>query len=441
MPPRLPRKRRLTFESRITAFSLLAGLPALVAVAVLLWRAEVSLFFALLLLAVLAISLLAFAFAARNEVIFHLNTLANLLEALREGDYSLRGRRSRDHDALGGVFLEVNQLGETLRRQRFEAREASTLLNKIIGEIDIAVLAFDGAHYVILANPAAERLFQARDLEGRSAGALGVADLLGQPSRRIEAREFPSGGGRWDVWTGSFRESGLPRHLLVISNLSRALREEERKAWRRLVRVMGHELNNSLAPIKSMAALLHERTAKELEPGELKSDLVESLDVIGQRAESLNRFMSAYAQLAKLPAPRRERIGLRKLVENVVAMDDAGRIEIEGKDVTVSVDPDQLSQLLINLIRNARDAAGADGEIGISWQKREGLLHLDVLDDGPGIAGTENLFVPFFTTKPHGSGIGLALSRQIAEAHDGTLGLSNREEGRGCRARLILPVG
>ncbi|HEX7030707.1 MAG TPA: ATP-binding protein, partial [Gammaproteobacteria bacterium] len=388
-----------------------------------------------------AIFWLAFAFAARNEVIFHLNTLANLLEALREGDYSLRGRRSRDRDALGDVFLEVNQLGETLRKQRFEAREASTLLNKIIGEIDIAVLAFDGAHYVILANPAAQRLFRTRDLAGRSADALGVADLLSQHSRRIEAREFPAGGGRWDVWTGAFRESGLPHHLLVISNLSRALREEERKAWRRLVRVIGHELNNSLAPIKSMAALLHERTAKELAASELKTDLVESLDVIGQRAESLNRFMSAYALLAKLPAPRRERVGLRRLVENVAAMDGAGPIGIEGAEVTVSVDPDQLSQLLINLVRNARDAAGDDGDIRIFWDVRDGLLTLDVLDNGPGIAGTENLFVPFFTTKPHGSGIGLALSRQIAEAHDGSLGLSNREEGRGCRARLVLPMG
>ncbi|HEX7047102.1 MAG TPA: ATP-binding protein [Gammaproteobacteria bacterium] len=441
MQPHFPRKRRLTFESRTLAFSLLAGLPALIAVAILLWRTDISLFSALLLLAVLVISWLAFAFSARNDVVFHLNTLANLLEALREGDYSLRGRRSRDRDALGGVFLEVNQLGETLRRQRFEAREASTLLNKIIGEIDIAVLAFDGARYVILANPAAERLFRMRDLSGRSADALGVTDLLEHRSRRIEAREFPSGGGRWDVWTGSFRESGLPHHLLVISNLSRALREEERKAWRRLVRVMGHELNNSLAPIKSMAALLHERSLRELEPGELKTDLVESLDVIGQRAESLNRFMSAYAKLAKLPAPRRERVGLRKLVENVAAMDGAGHIRIEGEDVTVSVDPDQLSQLLINIVRNARDAAGADGDIRVCWERREGLLYLDVLDNGPGISGTENLFVPFFTTKPHGSGIGLALSRQIAEAHDGSLGLSNREEGQGCRARLILPMG
>src|SRR5690606_38128471 len=178
-------------------------------------------------------------FAARNEVVYHLNTLANLLEALREGDYSLRGRRARDGDALGDVFLEVNQLGETQRWQRFEAREASTLLRKIIGEIDIAVLAFDGAQQVVLANPAAERLLQQGNLVGCAAIGLGVADMLAQRERRIEAREFPAGGGRWDVWTGSFRESGLPHHLLVISNLSRALREEERKAWKRLVRVMG----------------------------------------------------------------------------------------------------------------------------------------------------------------------------------------------------------
>lgn len=420
-------------------FSLLAGFPALVCVALLLWYAKVSLFPALLLLGVLVIAWLAFAFAARNEVVYHLNTLANLLEALREGDYSLRGRRARDGDALGDVFLEVNQLGETLRRQRFEAREASTLLRKIVGEIDIAVLAFDGTRSVILANPAAERLFRQRDLSGLSAAGLGVADLLERRARRIETRDFPAGGGRWDVWSGSFRESGLPHHLLVISNLSRALRDEERKAWQRLVRVIGHELNNSLAPIKSMAALLHERTAVELDDGELKSDLVTSLEVIGHRADSLNRFMSAYATLAKLPAPKRERVGVRRLVERVAAM-DGNRIHIDGVDVTASVDPDQIAQLLINLVRNAGDAAGPDGDIRICWQVHDGCLYLDVLDNGTGISGTENLFVPFFTTKPHGSGIGLALSRQIAEAHEGSLGLSNREDAKGCRARLVLPL-
>lgn len=439
MPPPITR-RRFTFESRTAMFSLLAGLPALLVTGVLLWQAEVSLFATLLLLGVLTAFWLAFAFAARNEVIYHLNTLANLLEALREGDYSLRGRRARDGDALGDVFLEVNQLGETLRRQRFEAREASALLNKIIGEIDIAVLAFDGAHRVILANPAAERLFRQRDLSGRAADSLGVADLLRERKRRIEAREFPAGGGRWDVWTGTFRESGLPRHLLVISNLSRALREEERRAWKGLVRVMGHELNNSLAPIKSLAALLHKRALNELGDDELKADLVAGLDVIGQRAESLNRFMSAYAQLAKLPVPRRERVSLRRLVENVVAMDDAGGTRIEGADIVVTVDADQIAQLLINLVRNARDAAGPEGDVCIRWQQRDDLLCLDVLDNGTGISETENLFVPFFTTKPHGSGIGLALSRQIAEAHEGSLGLSNREDAPGCRARLILPM-
>jgi nitrogen fixation/metabolism regulation signal transduction histidine kinase len=340
---------------------------------------------------------------------------------------------------MGDVFREVNTLSTTLREQRVQAREATALLRKVLAEIDIAVFAFDGSERLMLVNRSGERLVNGA-AAGATAGDLELADLLRVDGRRTVARRFPGGSGRWDVWTGRFRERGVPHFLLVISDLSRALREEERKAWQRLVRVMGHELNNSLTPIKSMAATLQTRLADGAAVDSLRDDLGTSLGIIASRAEALGRFMTGYTMLARLPAPRRKPVQLRTLVERAAAIDNRLRVTVEGKDATIAVDPDQLEQLIINLVKNAVDAAGDDGSVSVRWSLDNGLLRLEVLDSGPGLSNTDNLFVPFFTTKPGGTGIGLVLCRQIAEAHEGTLALENREDGHGCIARLELPV-
>ncbi len=436
-------KRRFSFEIRIAWIALLGGLPATLLAAGFLFDSIEDPILAAMLITLLAGWWLALSLAARGEVVFHLNTLANILEALREGDYSLRGRRSRDTDALGAVFLEVNQLGETLRQQRVEVQEATALLQKVLGEIDIAVLAFDAAGNVRLANRAGRRLFGRLHGPLPNATKLGITDLLETSGRQILEREFPVGTGRWDIRVTRFRESGLSHQLVVISDLSRALREEERRTWQRLVRVLGHELNNSLAPIKSMAALLRQRVAEAAgEPldDNLHDDLLASLDVIGERAEALNRFMSSYSRLAKLPQPELRQFDLAELAKRVAGMQQEGRVNLAGEPVQVEADPDLLSQLLINLLKNAREAAGAHGEVTLRWQRSGEDILLDVEDTGPGIAGTENLFTPFFTTKPGGSGIGLALSQQIAEAHGGSLTLVNRKETAGARARFVFPA-
>lgn len=431
--------KRFSFESRLALLALAGGVPALVAAAVLLFNADLPYGLAVLLFIALAITCLSFSIAVKNRLTYHLNTLSNLLEALREEDYSMRSRRSRDRGAMGDVFREVNVLSSTLRAQRVQAREAGALLRKVLAEIDIAVFAFDGAERLMLVNRAAERLVDGA-AAGASATEVGLEDLLHVEGRQTIARRFPGGSGRWDVWTGSFRERGVPHYLLVISDLSRALREEERKAWQRLVRVMGHELNNSLTPIKSMAATLQTRLADGAAVDSLREDLGDSLGIIASRAEALGRFMTGYTMLARLPAPRRKTVRLRSLVERAAAIDTRMRVTVEGEDAEIAVDPDQLEQLIINLVKNAVDAAGVDGTVSVRWSRDAGSLRLEVLDSGPGLSGTDNLFVPFFTTKPGGTGIGLVLCRQIAEAHDGTLSLENREEARGCVARLELPV-
>jgi nitrogen fixation/metabolism regulation signal transduction histidine kinase len=386
---------------------------------------------------------LAFGFAARRFVIYHLQTLSNLMEALREGDYSLRGRRARFNDSLGEVMREVNQLSETLRAERLGAREASALLMKVVDAIDISVFAFDARRRLRLVNPAGERLLDRSEtaLRDQSAESLGLDFLLDGPERQTVQHRFPAGSGRWDVRQARFREGGVPHHLLVVTDLSRALREEERKAWQRLIRVIGHELNNSLAPIKSMAGTLQTLLSREPLPDDWREDMRGGLDVIGNRADALGRFMSAYSMLARLPSPRRRRIDLRQLVERVVALDQRVPVTTSGESVTVYVDPDQVEQMLINLVKNAIDAAAETaGEVWVSWRDESNAVRLEVIDSGPGISNPDNLFVPFFTTKPGGTGVGLVLCQQIAEAHGGTLSLVNRSDASGCVATVELPA-
>jgi len=432
--------KRISFESRLALLALGGGVPALVVAGLLLMRGDLPRGLSVLIMVVLVTAWLGFSLSLKGRLSYQLNTLSNLLEALREEDYSMRSRRSRDRGAFGDVFREVNALSSTLREQRVKANEATALLRKVLAEIDIAVFAFDGAGRLMLVNRAGERLVHCDAAGNRSAKALGLDDLLVQEGRQTVARRFPGGSGRWDVWTGSFREAGVPHWLLVISDLSRALREEERKAWQRLVRVMGHELNNSLTPIKSMAATLQTRLAGGAAVASLRDDLGSSLGIIASRAEALGRFMTGYTMLARLPAPRRKTVRVQALVERAASMDTRMPVAVKGEDLTVTVDPDQLEQLVINLVKNAVDAAGPGGEVAVRWAAKADTLRLEVLDSGPGLSGTDNLFVPFFTTKPGGTGIGLVLCRQIAEAHDGTLTLENRDDGAGCVARLELPM-
>ena len=234
----------------------------------------------------------------------------------------------------------------------------------------------------------------------------------------------------------------MPHHLVVLTDLSRALRDEERQAWQRLVRVLGHELNNSLAPIKSIAGSLETLIAREARADDWEDDLRRGLEVISARAESLTRFMEAYARLARLPAPKRQPIEVAAWVRRVISLETRMHVSLpQGPEVHIKADPDQLDQLLINVLRNAVDAAmETSGRVVIGWKKTGGYVEVCVEDEGPGLPDTTNLFVPFFTTKPKGSGIGLVLSRQIAEAHGGSLNLQNRVGGKGCEARLRLPL-
>jgi len=259
---------------------------------------------------------------------------------------------------------------------------------------------------------------------------------------RIEDVAFPGGAGRFEVRRTTFRQDGVPHQLLVLADVSRPLRDEERQAWQRLIRVIGHEINNSLAPIKSIAGSLESMLARETMPDDWHEDMQRGLAVIAARSDSLSRFTTAYARLAKLPAPRRDTVNVPDLVRRIAGVETRLPIHVgHGPDVQIRADPDQLEQLLINLVHNAADAAlQTGGAVDVGWKREGRTFELWIDDEGSGLTNASNLFVPFFTTKPGGSGIGLVLSRQIAEAHGGTLTLENRTDRRGCRAYLRLPV-
>ncbi|MCB9756628.1 MAG: PAS domain-containing sensor histidine kinase [Myxococcales bacterium] len=434
-------------EVQLVLVLLAAGAPALcVALALLLLEdhsAKVR--WNLGALVVLAWGLGAYVLHARVTRSLHM--ISALLAALREEDFSLRARvdPTAGDEPLSVVLGEINGLADTLREQRLGAFEADALLHKVMEEIDVAVLAFDRQGIVRLANAAATRLVDARgELLGRDAASLGLAACLEGEAPRTLVTVFPAGAGPWELRRSEFRQRGVPHTLVVLSDLRRALREEERQAWQRLVRVLGHEINNSLAPIQSIAELLRQQL--DLPPSEraddLEDDLAGGLDVITRRAAGLSRFLAAYARLARLPPPRLGPVDVGAWVNRVVALERRVPVTVEpGPAVVLLADGDQLDQLLINLVRNAADAVAdtSGGEVTVRWRLDGAAFELAVVDDGPGLSETSNLFVPFFTTKPQGTGIGLVLARQIAERHNGALTLRARSDGqRGCEARVSL---
>jgi PAS domain S-box-containing protein len=435
---------RLRYDRRILLLSIAAGMPGTIVAFVLLWtggystQTIVTVGFVMLILWALAASSL------RHRTVFPLQTMANLLEALRENDFSFRARGATRNDPLGETLFEINALADTLRDERLGSLEATALLRTVMAEIDVAVFAFDEDHSLRLVNRAGERLLgrPAEQLMGRTAEEISLSACLDGSAPGVLNIAFPGGSGQWQVRRGAFRQGGLPHTLVVLSDVNVPLRQQERDAWHRLIRVLGHELNNSLAPIKSIAGSLDTIAAQDPMPEDWRTDMRRGLGIIASRTDALSRFTTAYMALARLPQPNMREVDLSALVERVARLEMRTPIQVEpGERVAVRADPDQLEQLLINLMRNAVDAAlETGGGVKVGWRQNSHRVLVYVEDEGPGLANPSNLFVPFFTTKPQGSGIGLVLGRQIAEAHGGTLTLEPRPGARGARATVTLPV-
>jgi len=424
-------RRRLPYETRIVVTALVAVVPLLIALLMLLIASHASgkTFGTVAFLGV--VSIFVATHVLHERLVYPLRTLSNLISALREEDYTLRPRDLDRDDVLGEAMIELDALRDTIEQRKLEAIEATALLRAVLAEIDAAIFTFDPEQRVRLVNRAGERLLDRPSMRliGRTATEIGLGELMTDDAPAVFQQ-------RWSVRRSTFREGGLPHTLLFLADISRALREEEAEAWRRIVRVLSHELNNSLAPIQSIADSTARLVARDPLPDDWRDDAASGMRVISARAESLTRFMRGYAQLARLPQPRKKPVDLVALVKRVAALETRLPVVVdEGAPVVIDADEDQLEQLLINVLKNAVDASLETG--GSVRIECHGSV-IRVFDEGPGIASTSNLFVPFFTTKPNGSGIGLVLVRQIADAHGATFTLENRRNGRGCVATLTL---
>ncbi len=445
-------RRRLGYERRLRLTLALLGLPLFALSGVLAARAG----FSVGTLAALECGLVAgwavLQSAITDQLLRPLQTLSNVVGALREQDYSFRARGARRGDALGDLALEINALANDLQSERLASLESAALVRRVLDVLDAPVLAFDEKGVLRLLNPAASRILAAPPPGplGRHAGALGIEHLLSAADEQVVALTLnPVPGAasgahatQWVVRRSRFRERGAPHDLLLLADVSQALRKEEQEAWRRLIRVLGHEINNSLTPIKSLAGSLRYM----LRTGAAPDEFDRPLEVIEQRAESLNRFLAAYRELAQLAPPRSEPLLLAPFLRQLVPLEVRVPVRLEdGPAVTLLADKDQLAQAVINLLRNGAEAAlaneGVAPELSLSWSVEASFVTVRVHDSGQGIANPSNLFVPFYTTKQSGTGIGLFLVKQIVEAHGGSATLTNREGGTDAELRLPLATG
>lgn len=442
-------RRPRSATRRAWIFCGLLSLPAIVATILLLYQNHIGAGPALTLGICLLLYLLLIAAALVDAWTRPLQTLSNVVASLREGDYSFRARGASASDALGELAGEVNLLADLLQRQRVRSLEATALLARILEVMHAPLFAFDRDDTLQLVNDAGLKLLglpHARCF-GRTAAELGLEFLLNAPDQSTHTFNFvqkaQAAQTSWLLRKASFRQEGAPHTILLLADVSVPLREEEQIAWKRLIRVLGHELSNSLAPIKSIAGSLLSRVdTLQAEPGTV-NDFRRGLSVVEGRADALHRFVQSYRKLAQLPPPTLRPVDFTPLIERIAALEQRLPVQIDpGPRIVLNADPDQLEQMLINLMGNAVDASMAkDGQpVRATWKTVGTSMLISIEDRGQGIANTENLFVPFYTTKPTGSGVGLVLAQQIARAHGGEIQLANREDGDGARATIRLPL-
>ena len=440
-------QKKQPFENQLTRLSLVASLPLLILLLWVMIYAGISIYLILLTGLIAGMTVLYCNAKIHQKSAYQFRSLSNLLDAMIQGDYSLRARAGGNNGALDELVESINGLADRLSQQRLESVESQLLLRTVIEHIDVAIVALDNQNSISLINPAAQKLLQ---LEDKSA----TTNLLSQLK---QVQQFSGGHnqvvdlklanqqGKFNVHVEEFRESGEQQKLMFITDVRTLLRSEERRAWQNLVRVISHEINNSLAPIASISQTLRRMIERQGVTEDSRQDLLEGLTVVAERATGLSAFVNTYKQITRLPEPEKQEVSFNELLHKVVSLFESASLQVES-DLSISlfVDPVQIEQVLINLFKNAVEAmqqVNPEGVIRISWQIDVNIFRLHIMDEGAGISNLENLFVPFYTTKKQGSGIGLVLCRQIIEAHQGQLTLNNREDRQGCQAVIEIPLG
>lgn len=435
----------LAFENRLCLLVLAGGLPSLTAAAVAILYLPLSPYPKALLLSLLTVILVACAAVVRSRVRFHLLTLVNLTEAVRLGEYMLRGSQANRNDAMGSLVANINAISGALQQQRVETQETRHLLNKVLSEVDVAILAFDKSLELRLANNMALRLLALEEHEaiGKSSSTLGMDFLLSDDDAPSEAFEydFPGASGTWRVQRSQHLERGNSFRLLFIVDLRAALRAKELNIWKRLIQVISHEVNNSITPIISLSATAQSLLSDVNLDDELAGELNGALELIAQRSQHLHYFVRRYAEMARLPAPNKILTDISPLLSRLPSLvsDTRVTLDLPPGPLLAYCDPIQLDLVLVNLMKNAREAMLEAGVISVRGREERGFWHVEISDEGVGVINRANLFVPFYSTKKNGNGIGLIVSRQIVESHGGSLGLRNRSDRSGCIAEIRLP--
>jgi len=442
-------ERRTSFEGQLTKLSLLAALPPYLLLIWVMFYANISIYLVLLVTLVGGLIIVFCHSKIHEKSAYQFRSLSNLLDAMVQGDYSLRARTSEGDKALNELVGAINSLALRLNKQRIESIENQLLLQTVIKHIDVAIIAFNESNELVLCNPAARKLLQLTGNANDNVftdtdNQLAQVDVINNGQSQVMTLTFSEQQGKYNVHKEAYRKDGKQQELLFITDVSTMLRSEERKAWQSLVRVISHEINNSLSPIASISQSLQRLLIKQSNIEEHTDFLIEGLTVIAQRTKSLGGFVNSYKQIASLPEPVKQLTSIASLVNKVTKLYPEDTVEmVTLDDVSLSVDAVQLEQVLINLVKNAVEAinnTGVSGKVSISWQGVGKNFKLVIVDDGTGVSNPDNLFVPFYTTKAKGSGIGLVLCRQIIEAHGGKLSLANRSDAKGCIAVIELLI-
>jgi len=437
------------FDTQLSYLPLLASLPSFILLLWVMFYAKISIYLILLVALFGSVSIFFCYVKLHQKSAYQFRSLSNLLDAMVQGDYSLRARSSHNNLALNELVLTINTLSERLNKQRMQSIESQLLLNTVIEHIDVAIVAFNDKDEVALVNPTAKKLLQLsadinQTLPSNQLAQLKPVSEFTSGQSEVVSLTLGNQQGKFKVHMEEFRASGKPHKLLFITDVRLLLRSEERNAWQSLVRVISHEINNSLAPIASIGLTLKRSLSRTEQANIEPESLIEGLNVITQRANNLTEFVNSYKKIARLPAPQKQKTSIIALLDKVTPLFQKHKIIIESQqDHLLDIDPVQIEQVLINLLKNAIEAnqeAKSESGIAINWQVTHNAFSLTIADNGIGISNLDNLFVPFYTTKKQGSGIGLVLCRQILEVHNGQLTLTNKPDNSGCLAIIELPL-